>query len=554
MSRLFEQHKATLEAALAAAASRAYWSAYPEVPSGKSYGETAKDEGAAAFKAMLGQRFALDQPGSGAWAGAEESPYGFPLGITYPQATVAQLVAAAEAAQAAWASASIEARVGACLEILHRLNRRSFEIANAVMHTTGQGFAMAFQAGGPHAQDRGLEATAYAYAEMKRVPARARWEKPQGKGDPLRLDKDFAILPRGVALVIGVSTFPTWNGYPGLFASLATGNAVIVKPHPGAVLPLALTVRVAREVLKEQGFDPNLVLLAADVPAAPLTKELVTHPAIGIVDYTGGPAFAGWLAENARGKQLYVEGAGINTVVIDGTADFKGMCQNLAFSLSLYSGQMCTAPQNLFVPRQGIETDEGRKSFDDVARAIAGAVEKLLADPERAAGILGAVQSPATLARVAEAAKLPGVLLAPRPAPVAGFERARTSTPVVVAADARDAALFEREWFGPIAFVVATDSTAQSLALAAGCARRMGAITAAAYATDPAVLAAAETAFRAAGVPLSENLTGGIYVNQSAAFSDFHVTGANPAGNACLTDTAFVAGRFRVVAVRRPAA
>ena len=43
-------------------------------------------------------------------------------------------------------------------------------------------------------------------------------------------------------------------------------------------------------------------------------------------------------------------------------------------------------------------------------------------------------------------------------------------------------------------------------------------------------------------------------VNQSAAFSDYHVTGANPSGNACLTDTAFVASRFRVAGVRRPAA
>ncbi|MCK7473686.1 MAG: hypothetical protein MZV49_09440 [Rhodopseudomonas palustris] len=31
---------------------------------------------------------------------------------------------------------------------------------------------MAFQAGGPHAQDRGLEAVAYAYREMSFVPAR----------------------------------------------------------------------------------------------------------------------------------------------------------------------------------------------------------------------------------------------------------------------------------------------------------------------------------------------------------------------------------------------
>ena len=39
-----------------------------------------------------------------------------------------------------------------------------------------------------------------------------------------------------------------------------------------------------------------------------------------------------------------------------------------------------------------------------------------------------------------------------------------------------------------------------------------------------------------------------------AAFSDFHVTGANPAGNASLTDTAFVAARFRRAMWRRPAA
>jgi hypothetical protein len=56
------------------------------------------------------------------------------------------------------------------------------------------------------------------------------------------------------------------------------------------------------------------------------------------------------------------------------------------------------------------------------------------------------------------------------------------------------------------------------------------------------------------GVHLSQNLTGGVFVNQSAAFSDFHATGANPAANASLTDGAFVAGRFRIVQSRRPAA
>jgi hypothetical protein len=53
-----------------------------------------------------------------------------------------------------------------------------------------------------------------------------------------------------------------------------------------------------------------------------------------------------------------------------------------------------------------------------------------------------------------------------------------------------------------------------------------------------------------AGVSVSCNLTGQIYVNQSSAFSDFHVSGANPSGNATLCDAAFVATRFRVVQSR----
>ena len=70
---------------------------------------------------------------------------------------------------------------------------------------------------------------------------------------------------------------------------------------------------------------------------------------------------------------------------------------------------------------------------------------------------------------------------------------------------------------------------------------------------DDEVIAAAGDAMADAGVALSCNLAGQIFVNQSAAFSDFHVSGANPAGNATLCDGAFVAIRFRIVASRIPA-
>ncbi|MEZ5839400.1 MAG: phenylacetic acid degradation protein PaaN [Hyphomicrobiales bacterium] len=413
---------------------------------------------------------------------------------------------------------------------------------------------MAFQAGGPALRrDRGLEAVAYAYDEMTRVPAAAVWAKPQGKAPPI-LRRLHRIVPRGIATVIGCSTFPDLEHLSGLFASLATGNAVIVKPHPGAILvPLALTVRIGREVLAEAGFDPDVLLLLADEPDAPVTRDLVTDPRIGVIDFTGSPVFGRWLRENSPAPAIHTEEAGVNSIVIDGTSDFKGMCQNVAFSLSLYTGQMCTAPQNVFVPRGGIDTDDGHKSFDEVAAAIARGIDKLLADPERAAAVLGAVQNPATVARVNETAGLGRVVRPSGSVEIPGFPGARTATPLILAVDAAtDAAAYTEERFGPISFIVATDDTADSISRAAAAARTRGAITAALYSTDEGTVEAAGNAFARAGVPLSVNLTGGIFVNQSAAFSDYHVTGGNPAGNACLTDSAFVANRFRVATMRRP--
>lgn len=553
MSRFFEAHRALLEQAIAACRTRGYWSAYPESASGKIYGETAKADADAAFKAMLGKPFEIDHPGSRR-VGREVSPYGMALGIVYPADAPKALIRASAGAGESWARATVEDRVGACLEIVHRINRQSFLMANAVMHTTGQGFMMAFQAGGPHAQDRALEAIAYAYDEMKRVPGAANWSKPQGKGDPLVLDKAWRIVPRGVSLVVGCATFPTWNAYPAIFASLATGNSVLVKPHPGAILPLALTVRIGREVLKEAGFDPNVLMLAADEADAPVTKDLVTDPGVAIVDFTGSPVFGAWVRENAATDLVFTEEAGINPIVIDSTSDFRGMCGNIAFSLSLYSGQMCTAPQNVFVPAAGIETNDGHKSFDEVAAGIGGAIDKLLGDPDRAAALLGAVQNEATARRVEAARRLGKVVRDSTPAAIAGFADARTASPLLLAVDAKDEAAWGEERFGPIAFVIRSASTAESLALASGCAKRKGAITASLYSTRDDVIEAAADAFARAGVALSVNLTGGIYVNQSAAFSDYHVTGANPAGNACLTDAAFVANRFRVAAVRRQTA
>jgi acyl-CoA reductase-like NAD-dependent aldehyde dehydrogenase len=177
---------------------------------------------------------------------------------------------------------------------------------------------------------------------------------------------------------------------------------------------------------------------------------------------------------------------------------------------------------------------------------------KLLGDPARAVEILGAIQSDATLKRLDEARALGKVVCGTQSVAHPQFPDARVRTPLLVELSVADHDQYQQECFGPIAFVIPVDDTEQALRLARATSQRCGSLTFSVYSTNESVLNAAVGVAVDAGVSASFNLTGGVYVNQSAAFSDYHGTGANPAANASLTDSAFVANRFRIIETRIP--
>ncbi len=549
---LFEKHEELINRAISANKERTFYAAFPEHPSPKIYGETADKDGQVAFKKHLNSKFdELLQTGEQGWIGSEESPYlGSALGTTYPSFSVNQLTENGDKAFHAWRKVSPAERAGILTESLMRVKERFFELAYSTMHTTGQGYMMAFQASGPHACDRALEAISMGYEELTRVPEKVVWDKPMGKFNVV-LDKEWVAVPKGVSLAIGCSTFPTWNTVPGVYASLITGNPVIVKPHPGAILPIALVVAELQNVLKEQNIDVNVCQLAADTHDNQITKELAEHTNVKMIDFTGNSVFGSYL-EKLDGKTVFTEKTGVNSIILDSCDNLDKALGNIAFSVALYSGQMCTAPQNFFIPESGVKTPDGVVSFDDVVAKFNEQITGLVNNPKAGPFVLGAIQNPLTKERTQEASKLGETVLEPGVIENPMFGDARICTPTVLTTDSKNIDSFSEELFGPIAMMIKTKDTDESIQLASKLASEYGAISCGAYTTDANTKEKIKDAMSLSYTPVSFNLTGAIYVNQNAAFSDFHVTGGNPAGNASFTNSEYVSKRFVWVGFREP--
>lgn len=439
----------------------------------------------------------------------------------------------------------METRLGVCLEALDRLAAASFENAFATMHTTGQAFMMAFAGSGANSLDRGLEALVYARRAMGDVAAEGAFERRFGKAE-VRLRKRYRLIPRGVGVVIACGSYPAWNAYPAIMASLATGNPVVLKPHPMTILPMARATQLIRGALSDAGFDPNLLVLAPDTAAEPIAGELVDHPQTAIVDFTGSPTY-GAVLEGRADRLVYTETAGCNAVILESARDLDAALGAIANGLCLFSGQMCTTPQNIYISPQ-VGTPEGPVSYAEVRERLIAKVDALCAVPKLAAGICGALHSPQTAERI-DALQASGAVQVARPSAAyahADFPAARTRTPLMID-EAADGELHRQEHFGPISFLIAAASREDAMHQAADVARQHGAIASYAYSTDEAFREQVEEAFFAAGASIGFNLIGQAPINFTAAYSDYHVTGLNPAGNACLTDLAFVANRFRIV-------
>jgi phenylacetic acid degradation protein paaN len=450
----------------------------------------------------------------------------------------------------AWSQQSPAERAQVCLKMLDRLHARVHELAFAVGHTTGQPYAMALAAGGTAATDRGLEAVALAL-RAQQLPELTVWPAINGT----EIVREYRCIPRGRALIIGCSTFPTWNAYPAIFASLATGNSIMVKPHPRAIAPLALSLTIIREVLREENYNPELATIVVESQKEAAIVRLADN--CQIIDFTGNADYGDLLErEYGQSHAVFTEKSAINLILIESVADLAGTLKNIALSISLYSGLMCTAPKYIILPTAGVQTDQGWLSARDFGCQLAIVVTEILGPPRQAVEILGTIVSDDINERIDNV--IDGLsdgeeLL--RPSEVIehpNLAEATVRSPAIVLL-AAGCPLRAEENFGPLIFIQPADD------LLAACTQDSGhnwpALTASVYSTVPEFLAQARAWAGLQGVALNENLTGSLLMNNSVAFGDFHGSSRNAAANASYVNSEFVSRRFTIAQVRsqRPA-
>ncbi|AXE33296.1 aldehyde dehydrogenase family protein [Chromobacterium phragmitis] len=385
------RHANRLEQAKSAISARIPWSPFDDQMPAGILQLTAGTLGR--LEQLIGTSLALD-PGhetdlSLPEHGGECSPYGPMLNIRYSVETFASQADKALSAMRVWASLPHTVRSSVLLECVSRLHAQTELFTQVGMHISGHSLLMAYHANAIHAQARAIESIAH--LDKLQSESRLNVEAPlQDTHNRRKLRRQFSTHPVGLSLIYTERTLPTWNGYASIFASLAAGCPVIVLPHPGAVLPLALTIQIIRDTLREAGLPPDILQMNAS-PDSQERRAAAQHPAVRLIDYSGRRDFANWLHTNAGQARVLAQTGGSSPVILHSTDDYHGLIRNLAFGLCSYSGQLCTSPRRLHLSTLGIDTPLGTIAPEQFGQDLTSAIDQLLDEQPAPSQLLGAI-------------------------------------------------------------------------------------------------------------------------------------------------------------------
>ncbi|HZZ73413.1 MAG TPA: aldehyde dehydrogenase family protein [Pirellulales bacterium] len=162
-------------------------------------------------------------------------------------------------------------------------------------------------------------------------------------------DHGLAVIEHAPFGVIGAIT-PVTHSLPTITGNavsmIASGNTLVVNPHPSGKKIAAEGVRRFNEAIyRDLGID-NLICLIAE-PTLETADQIFKHRGVKMICVTGGPAVA--RAALNSGKRAVVAGPGNPPVVVDETADLERAARCIIQGGAYDNNLLCISEKEVFV-------------------------------------------------------------------------------------------------------------------------------------------------------------------------------------------------------------
>lgn len=282
------------------------------------------------------------------------------------EADVSDAVAAAKSALPEWRDSSRQDRLDLIARIGEALKARMPDLIAAIVE----------ELGAPVKLTKALHVPAGLMQVAKWTDVLEAFEFTQKRGNNL-----VSHDPVGVVALITSWNYPVNGPFGVLLPALAAGCTVIWKPSEMA----AHSAKLLTEVLDAARVPPGLFnMVQGDGTAG---HALVTHEDVAMVSFTGSGATGARIATAVapQMKRLVLELGGKSAYVVLDGADLEASVKDCMGLLLRNSGQTCTTPSRLIVPRARMD------EVTQLAAAIASGVQ--IGEPSQEATQMGPLRS-----------------------------------------------------------------------------------------------------------------------------------------------------------------
>jgi aldehyde dehydrogenase (NAD+) len=405
------------------------------------------------------------------------------------RADAAAAIAAAQAAQPAWAALPHSERARFLGKAADVLEARKQDVVDALIDEGGSwvGKAM-FEAGYSAGVYRAAAAAAYQVA---------------GELLPSEHGKVSLVMrePLGVVSVITPWNFPLTLSSRGFAIALAVGNTIVLKPSEETPVSGGLLIA---EVMAEAGLPKGVfnVVPCSREHVSEVGDELIANPAVRGVSFTGSTPVGTQIAAKAAGllKKCCVELGGKDALIVLEDADIEQAVNAATFGSFLHQGQICMSVERIYVHRD--------VAAEFTEKFVANTKKLKVGNPREMANAIGPVINQMHLDKIRDhvddaVAKGAQVLCGGKSAQLF-FQ------PTVLTNVTRDMKVMREETFGPIAPIVIVDSADEAVALAND--------------TEYGLSAGIMTRDEERGLAIARRLqTGMVHINDSSVNDEPHV-------------------------------